>query len=425
MTADLEQAERTAMRRTLIIALLLRLAAATMFALLPKTRIFHEDASGYEYFGMRIADGWTGRGPPFHFEVDAANHGFYYFAAAIYYVFAGVPSAVSYVNAVIGCLTVLYVYKLSRRFFHSIVGRLAASLTAYTPSMILWSSVAIKDPLMTLLVLATLDGCVQLKRRMSIGALLKAALPIVAMQPIRFYMVYFLTLAVIVSMVLERGGKFVTGLPKQLLLGGAVVGLLVLVGFSGSARDNAEQLNLERLSSFRHGMAVTANSGFSSTVDVSTPAGALAFLPIGVSALLLSPFPWQLTSLRASFAAPEMLVWWFIFPSMIGGLALAVKRRFTEVAPLVLFAAMLTAAYGLMQGNVGSAFRQRAQIFVVLFIFTALGWYRRKCRRHGIDEMTLLTGPLAATPSRNSRAPTPYMIADRNPNASAEAKSAP
>ena len=106
-------------------------------------------------------------------------------------------------------------------------------------------------------------------------------------------------------------------------------------------------------------------------------------------ALLLAPFPWQFTSLRASFSAPEMLVWWMLFPSLIGGLVFAIRRRFTKVAPLVIFTATLTAAYGLMQGNVGSAFRQRAQIFIVLFIFTALGWYRRKCRRAGIDESVL------------------------------------
>ena len=389
LTARLEAAERAWLRRTVLFALILRLMFATMFALVPSTRIFHEDATGYEEVGMHIADGWTGRAPPFPFVGDLPNQGFFYVSAAIYTVLGGIRAAVSYVNAVIGSLTVLLVYRLSRRFFHSVVARLAAALTAYTPSMILWSSIALKDPLMSALVLLTLGSCVDLKRRFTLRALLGVALPIVCMQPVRFYMVYFISFAVLVSLILERRGGVLTGVPKQALIGATVAGLLLLVGLSGAAQQNAEMLTFERVSQFRHGMATTANSGFSSEVDVSTPARALAFLPMGVAALLLAPFPWQFTSLRASFAAPEMIVWWVLFPSLIAGLRFAVKNRFTQIAPLALFAAMLTAAYGLMQGNVGSGFRQRAQIFVVLFIFTALGWYRRKCRRLGIDENQL------------------------------------
>lgn len=389
LTAKMEPAERDWLRRWIIIALVLRLGIATVFALVPQTRMFHEDADGYEQVGMHIAAGWAHRGPPYPMPGELENRGFYYVSAAIYYLFFGIRAAVSYVNAIIGSVTVFYVYRLSRRFFHPIVGRLAAKLTVLTPSMILWSSIALKDPLMSLLVVMTLDSCIALRRRFSLGSLIGVAAPIVAMQPIRFYMIYFLGFAVVISLVVDRGTKLVTGVPKQLVLGGAIIGLLTLVGVSGSAQKDAELLTFARVSSFRAGMATTANSGFDADVDISTPARALAFLPIGVSFLLLSPFPWQFTSLRSSFALPEMIVWWALFPSLLGALAWTVRRRFSAVAPLVIFAGTMTAAYGLMHGNIGSGFRQRAQIFVVLFIFTSFGWYRRKCRRRGIDEDAL------------------------------------
>jgi dolichyl-phosphate-mannose-protein mannosyltransferase len=390
LTARMAPGERAWVRRVVILALILRLAMATLFALVPETRIFHEDAEGYEAVGMHIADGWAGRGPPYPFVTGLPNRGFFYISAAIYYVMLGVRPAVSYVDAIFGSLTVLFVYRLSRRFFHPIVARLAANLTAFTPSMVLWSSVALKDPLMALLVLLTLDASVELKRRFSVRALLGVVLPIIAMQPIRFYMIYFLFFAVAGSLMIERGGKLLTGLPKQLLFGAAVVGLLALVGLSGAAQQNTELMTLQSLSTFRYGMATTANSGFDANVDVSTPARALTYLPVGIASLLLAPFPWQFGSMRAAFAAPEMIVWWSLFPSLISGIIFAVRRQFSRVAPLIIFAMTMTAAYGLMQGNVGSGFRQRAQIFVVLFIFTSLGWYRRKCRRAGIDPNLLV-----------------------------------
>jgi hypothetical protein len=43
-----------------------------------------------------------------------------------------------------------------------------------------------------------------------------------------------------------------------------------------------------------------------------------------------------------------------------------------------------------MHGNVGSAFRQRAQIFIFLFIFSAAGMYMKKCARAGISNELLL-----------------------------------
>jgi hypothetical protein len=42
-------------------------------------------------------------------------------------------------------------------------------------------------------------------------------------------------------------------------------------------------------------------------------------------------------------------------------------------------------AYSLVHGNVGSGFRQRSQVFVFLFMFTALGWFQKKCTEAGID----------------------------------------
>ena len=40
---------------------------------------------------------------------------------------------------------------------------------------------------------------------------------------------------------------------------------------------------------------------------------------------------------------------------------------------MVIFTTMLTLAYSLVQGNVGTAYRQRSQLLVFYFIFLAVG----------------------------------------------------
>ncbi len=381
-------AERAWVARTLIIALTLRLLCATMFAVIPETRVFHEDAIGYEINGMNIAHRWLGHAPPL--LTAPQNYGWTYVCAALYYVFGFFQVAPSYLNSLLGTVTIFLIYRLARQFFHPLVARGAARFCALVPSMVLWSSIALKDTLVTLLIVVALSGCVALKRRFSVGALLATAVPAALVQPVRFYMLYFLVAAILLSLLFDRGMKMMTGVPKQALVAAAVVGVLVLTGVAGRAQDGADRLSLEQVSMFRQGMATTANSGFAQDVDVSTPGGAIAFLPLGLAVLLLGPFPWQFGSLRAALAAPETIVWWMMIPSLLRGIRFAIARSFTRISPVLFFSALLSMAYALVHGNVGSGFRQRAQVFVFLFIFAAVGWYEKRCRRAGIDPRHLL-----------------------------------
>ncbi len=390
LTRRLPEVERDWLMRVLMVALLVRLLAATAFAAVPGIRLFQDDAEGYEGIGMFLANSWHGNGPPMPLDDLMQNYGYHYVNATLYYVFGSYRPVASYFNSILGTANIFLIYQLARRFFHVLVARRAALLVAFVPSMILWNSIALKDTLTTFLIVLTLSSCVRLKEELTPRNILFTLLPIVAIQPIRFYMFYFLSVAVIGSLLFERGSKLITGVPKSLLLGGMVLLLLAAVGLSTGVQEGANFLDLERVSSFRHGMAETANSGFAAEVDISTPMGALAFLPIGMAFLLLSPFPWQFTSLRSAFAAPETIVWWFMFPAMLRGLAYTIRKRFAATSPVILFTFALIPAYSLVHGNVGSGFRQRAQIFVFLFIFTAVGQYAKKLKQSGRSPDVLL-----------------------------------
>jgi hypothetical protein len=393
---SLPPSERSGLRIVLIAGLAARLIVVAIFSLFPTLRLFHEDAQGYEDSGLALAAAWRGDGPPYNPSALATqNYGYYFFIAPMYYLLPFAPVAAA-ANAVIGTISIFMVYRLAREFFWFGVARRAAWLTAFVPSMVLWSSVALKDALVTLLIIICLFNCIRLKWRFSFPAMLGVILPVVAVQPIRFYMVYFLGFAVVVSLAAERGLRSVAGIYKQIAIIGAVLSLLAVAGFAGRFQEGTEFLSLQRVSLFRHGMATSAQSGFSQDVDISTPGRALAFLPVGVANLLLSPFPWQMTSLRALLAAPETIAWWLMFPAALRGFWFAMRRRWSAASPLFIFTITLTTGYSLIHGNVGSGFRQRAQIFVFLFIFAALGIYQRRCRRAEIDEAELLNGGLGA-----------------------------
>jgi 4-amino-4-deoxy-L-arabinose transferase-like glycosyltransferase len=375
-------ADQDWMKTVLLAALGVRLAAATAFALIPSLRVFHEDASGYEINGMTIASMWRGDYPPFPMT---DTPGVLYLSGAIYYVLGIYRPAFSYFNCIVGTVLVFCVYRLAIRLFHPAVGRLAALLVAFMPSMILWSSMALKDTTVTLALVIALSSCVSLKQRVTPLAVAGILLTLALIHSFRFYMLYFVGFAIVLSLALDRGVRFFTGVYKQIFLVAAALGLFALLGITDRAEQNMDFLTLEAASRYRYGMAITARSGFAADVDVSTPAAALAYLPVGIAHLLWAPFPWQMVSLGPLLAAPETVFWWFLFLPTAQGVVLAIKRRLADTSPLLIFTVTITCAYSLIHGNVGSAFRQRSQILVFLFIFSAAGIYMKRLRRAGVD----------------------------------------
>jgi hypothetical protein len=149
--------------------------------------------------------------------------------------------------------------------------------------------------------------------------------------------------------------------------------------YAGSQFEN--YANLQAVQRSRSDLATSAKSGFGKDVDVSTTGGAITAIPIGFLYLMFAPFPWQLASLRQMITLPEMLIWWASFPMLVLGFWYSVKFRLRQISPILIFTTMLTLAYSVFQGNVGTAYRQRAQILVFYFMFVAVGFVLMKERR--------------------------------------------
>jgi hypothetical protein len=163
--------------------------------------------------------------------------------------------------------------------------------------------------------------------------------------------------------------------------------LAVLVGAFTLAvkRETLEMqrsfMTLDQMQVTRADQAMWGKSGYGSEYDVSTPGGALAALPLGLAYLLLAPFPWAITSVRQLLVLPETLVWYALVPAFVRGLAYSIRHRLRDVLPILMFAVTLTIAYALMQGNVGTAYRQRTQVTMFYFVFMAVGMVQRAHRR--------------------------------------------
>jgi 4-amino-4-deoxy-L-arabinose transferase-like glycosyltransferase len=252
---------------------------------------------------------------------------------------------------------------------------------AFFPSLILWSSQGLKDgPIIFCLVVAML-ATLKLGEQLSPKYFLLLIGALVGLLSLRFYVFYMAVAA--------AGGAFLIGMRR--VTGQSLArqfAIIIAVGLTmtyfGVLRRASQQFedfgNLERVQKSRADLAQT-ESGFGRDVDVSTTAGAIQAIPLGLVYLLFSPFPWQLANLRQSITLPEMLIWWASFPLLVMGIWFTLRYRMRQALPILIFTTMLTLAYSIFQGNVGTAYRQRSQLLVFYFIFVSVGVVLLKERR--------------------------------------------
>ena len=372
--------QRRFLLRLFLLAVLARIVVGSIIYLANLQEFFGGDANTYHMFGESLNMSW--HGDKYHASRYAAfiqsgvgAWGMLYVVAVVYEVLGGNMFAVQLIMASVGASTAIVVYYVAQTLFNNTrVSKLAAILVAFFPSLILWSSQALKDGLIIMALALCILATLRLMEKITVPYVVLLGACLAALLSLRFYIFYMMAAAV--------AGSFVIGLKSadprsfiQRFVAIAVIGIAFtwfgVIRFAATQFERYGNLQMVQLS--RMDQARTAESGFAKDVDVGTTEGALSVIPVGLLYLLFAPFPWQLASLRQSIALPEMVIWWTAFPLLVLGLWYAVKHRLRQVAPIVLFTTMLTLAYSVFQGNVGTAYRQRSQLLVFYFIFVAVG----------------------------------------------------
>lgn len=400
----------TFLLRLFVAALLARMIVGIVIFIFRGQYFFGGDAITYDFFGFAQLQGWFGDkyyqaiANQFVQSGEGSGWGMVYLVAAVYGLIGRNMLAVQLMNSVFGAATAVIIYLCAHQVFKNLrVARLAGIAVAFYPSLVLWSAQGLKDgPIVFLLAMAILCT-LKLGEKLSMKYIAVLVCALLALVALRFYVFYMICVAIAGAFVIGMQQVTATSFARQftaiILLGLA----LTYVGVTRSATVQFERYgNLQTLQRSRDDQARSAKSGFGRDVDVSSTSGAISTIPMGVLYLLFAPFPWQITSLRQSITLPEMVIWWASFPLLVLGLWFAIKYRLRMISPILIFTVMLTLAYSVFQGNVGTAYRQRAQLLVFYFIFVAVGFVlmkekREERKRREIEERQELAIQQAAT----------------------------
>jgi hypothetical protein len=374
--------DRKFLLRVFLSGVLVRLFVGTLIYGFHLQEFFGGDALTFDFFGNALLQVWEGHiqylraVDMFSGNGAGSGWGMLYMVAAIYKIVGQNMLATQYVNCVVGAASAPLAYLISIEIFpNKRIARICALMSAFFPSLVLWSCQGLKDGPIILLLTLSMLATLKLGEKFSLKYLTALVLSLFFLLTLRFYVFYIVVIAVTAAFILGRRQLTAQSFARQMLI---IIVIGLALGYFGVSRYASQQFetfaSAEQLQRMRLDASQSAASGFAENVDVSTASGALSTVPLGLTYLFLAPFPWQLASLRQAITLPEMLVWWSSIPLLVLGAWFTIKHRLREIAPIIIFTTLLTLTYSIMQGNVGTAYRQRAQLLVFYFVFVAVGF---------------------------------------------------
>ncbi|MFC1889618.1 glycosyltransferase family 39 protein [Thermodesulfobacteriota bacterium] len=378
---ELSEEERRFLINIFFAGLLLRIGLSILITIFDPGRYFDGDAVTYEQVGRTLAKYWHGH-YAFPQKLERAIlPSYYHLNALIFYIFGYSRLIPQLINCVIGSLLILMFHSLCRQCFGSRAARVGAVIAAFYPSMIMWSIINVRDIWSLFALTGVVLQGINLKRNIRPGSVLWLLFYLVLLFLLRKYLVSIVLVSFFIGFTISGGKKL---LRNYLILAVVTIMLAYFLNRAGSDLLGFEQINLENIDFMRQKFAaIHGRTRYLPNADISTPQGALAYLPLGITYFLLAPFPWAIDFgvLRQVAALPEVLIWYFMVPYVIMGIRTCLKENSEDSNFILAFVIGMLIPYSLVEANAGTAFRHRIQIILFLLIFASVTISRRLERR--------------------------------------------
>ena len=378
LTRERDRDIRTWLIRLALATLALRLLLALFVQFRFSPYFFAPDAAGYENMGREISNYWAGGVVAPTPIRDGWRPGYYHLNALFYLAFGDSRLALVVLNMFAGVWTALITFYLTREFLPVASAKVAALLTGVFPSLMLWSVLNIRDALATLCTVALVLYGMRLAKSFRPSYLWFFSVALLGLALLRDYMAFLVVLGIVIGSVTAIRPERMFG---TMLFGtAAAVALTYFADRIGLFSTVGPEGLLETAQILRTGLQQGATSAIGVGAETRTIGGALLYIPIGSTYLLFAPFPWDIETTLQATAMGEALLWYPLFLLSILGFRLSLRNRMTTALVPVSVLLVVVSSYALVEGNFGTAYRHRAQIMPLFFIFSGIGFSWIKVR---------------------------------------------
>jgi hypothetical protein len=355
------------LRQVVLLALAVRWAIGLLVYYYAPYGLFAEDNFVYGWYGQRIVDYWRGVGELPHDMWHRGEVVYFRINAIVFMVFGYSPLVMVALNCAGGALSVWLVYHVAAPLAGPASGIRAATLAAVFPSLVLWSSMNLRDVWALIAILLLVLAAYRWMEERFTAAVALGLAGLVGIYLMRSYLVWIVLAGVGGGLALGLAARVVSPAVTTVLLGLVLLGLVFHTSQNEGLRQTLQEFTAIRQSMTGGGSDYLTDVQFGSAGDV------VRFLPVGLIYFLFGPFPWMAGSVRQLFTVPEVLFWYWLIPKAVRGLGVVYRAAPTRAWLLVSLVAFLTIPYSLVSSNMGTAYRHRAQVMPFFLIFAAAG----------------------------------------------------
>lgn len=365
----------------------LRLLALVFFHTLSVKLGYHGflsqfDAKSYDNFAMFIVRGWH-RGEFIDLRswnlAGTWDIGYYYFLAALYYLFGHSTLLGKAVNCLLGALLPIVIFHLVKSIFSKQVASYSAFLVAIFPNLVYWSAYDLmKDTLAALLLYLSVFFALKVEKKSLVYPVL-LVLSLTFLRLNRFYIGTILTGLVMIFFLVKmwREKRIYQHVIVFFVLLLAVEAFLVY----GLRFPSFIMPLKSEIPTYFGGKTVTklvkpeseSFKGIKAFIAyfLKNPGQFAKQLIAGGVVFTIGPFAWVVPSSFSwdAFLFPGMWLWYLLIPFALYGLV-SVKKE-PPVVLLLLVVMSFFFIYAFLFG--GGGFRHREQIMPILLVFSAIG----------------------------------------------------
>ena len=384
-----DSSERRFLEVVFVGALLLRFGLAVVTYIKLRYGYFAPDEAGQVQAALNYLSALTyGKGEPLP-SPAVHGQGWIYFNVLIFQAFGTEPLLPRFWNCLVGAVTPVLGYALAREFGAVGGARWSAIFIAVFPSMVLWSSLNLHDVDAYFMILVAFFVTTRLQRSPRWWHVVVLALTLAAMFVLRLFADSALLASVACGLVASRL-RIPARQARRIALAvatAAIASIVLVVIYPSPGQHLYTRLGLSQIADIRRNLASGARSAVDTDPGLQTLLGALAFLPRGLVNFFLRPFPWEGGSTLSLLTRPETILYYALIPLVVLGIVLSTKRAASRTIPSLVFLTVTGVGYAMVISNLGTIYRERGELLIVMFVFVGVGvdaiatrWRRRRGR---------------------------------------------
>jgi len=327
-------------------------------------------------------------------------------ASILIFAFGESLLLIKYLNSFVGALLPVIIFLLAKTIFdNKKIAKISAVLIAFLPSMIVWSSVGIKEPFIILMIASIFYYYIKIQKRFNFFYLVNILVSAVVL--------FYLQANVVVILMLIYGLWFMFTKSTKFIKKEILVLILILIGsyqfftHQKTIRSGLYGIAMHQTLQYRAGnyrsaryelyphkvfreyffdfyqhLILPKNVYYSDNINTDyiknsiTGIRWLSFLISyckGLIFVLFSPFPWSVKSVSQLIVYPQIVFWWVVTPCIIYGMIWSIRFKRSQTILIILFIASIYSVLALTEGNIGSVFRHKDWVAPFCLMFAAIG----------------------------------------------------